>query len=169
MYAYGQQVKMLVGMASPPRSRALADYHRLESLVCDISLHNGSSYEWDWLLNSGNAFTMKHLLPLLTNLDDRGLDIPSVLCPLCNDVPESVNHLFLHCSFVELLPPRLQNIFQGVCLITLWSVWKWRNKVAHSTIESKSKEQGADIFSMIQANSLLWISNRWSRKNVIPN
>ncbi|GJR97693.1 hypothetical protein Tco_0269867 [Tanacetum coccineum] len=37
------------------------------------------------------------------------------------------------------------------------------------TIESKSKEQGADIFSMIQANSLLCISNRWSKKSAILN
>ncbi|GKC61829.1 RNA-directed DNA polymerase, eukaryota, reverse transcriptase zinc-binding domain protein [Tanacetum coccineum] len=126
----------------PPRSRALSDYHRLDSLVCDISQRNGSSDGWDWLLNSGNAFTVKHLskmidgitlggnnlgkmhqwnpliprkinifvwrlalnrLAQLTNLDDRGLDIPSVLCPICNDAPESVNHLFLHCSKVKLV------------------------------------------------------------------
>ncbi|GJY78321.1 RNA-directed DNA polymerase, eukaryota, reverse transcriptase zinc-binding domain protein [Tanacetum coccineum] len=223
----------------PPRSRAISDCHRLDALVCGISLRDGYSDGWDWLLDSGHAFTVKHLsmlidgitlggnnvgkthqwnpliprkinifvwrlalnrLPLLMNLDDRGLDIPSVLCPLCNDAPESVNHLFLHCSkvklvwfkclswwgvstvihnmsvkeviagsFMKLLPPCLQNIFQGVCLVTLWSVWKWINKVAHATIEFKSKEHDADIFSMIQANSLLWISNRWSKKSVIPN
>ncbi|GKC15867.1 hypothetical protein Tco_1012649 [Tanacetum coccineum] len=72
-------------------------------------------------------------------------------------------------SFVKLLPPCLQNIFQGVCLVTLWSVWKWRNKVAHATTKSKFKERGADIFSMIQVNSLLWISNRGSKKSAIPN
>ncbi|GJV41127.1 reverse transcriptase domain, reverse transcriptase zinc-binding domain protein [Tanacetum coccineum] len=136
----------------PPRSRASSDCHRLDSLVCDISLRDGYSDGWDWLPNSGNAFIVKHLSKMI------------------DDITLGENNLeVIAGSFVKLLPPRLQNILQGVCLVTLWSVWKWRNKVAHFTIESKYKEQGADNFSMIQANSLLWISNRWSKKSVIPN
>ena len=49
-------------------------------------------------------------------------------------------------SFARLLPPCLQNIFQGVCLVTLWSMWQWKSKVAHAITESKSKEQGVYMF-----------------------
>jgi hypothetical protein len=34
------------------------------------------------------------------NLDARGIDIPSVLCPICEGCSETVNYLFFECSFV---------------------------------------------------------------------
>ncbi|GJZ10861.1 RNA-directed DNA polymerase, eukaryota, partial [Tanacetum coccineum] len=34
------------------------------------------------------------------NISDRGLDIPSVICPICGDRLESSDHLFFSCSFV---------------------------------------------------------------------
>ena len=35
------------------------------------------------------------------NLDARGIDVPSVLCPICGEYSETANHLFFSCSFVS--------------------------------------------------------------------
>ncbi|GKB14249.1 hypothetical protein Tco_0848172 [Tanacetum coccineum] len=60
-------------------------------------------------------------------------------------------------------------IFHGVCLITIWVVWRWRNRVVHAK-DQKQKIRSEDIFPQIQIISLSWISNRckligfdWSR------
>ncbi|GJR12387.1 RNA-directed DNA polymerase, eukaryota, reverse transcriptase zinc-binding domain protein [Tanacetum coccineum] len=37
-------------------------------------------------------------LPTWLNLSLRGLDIPSVVCPMCNDVVEAVDHVFFGCD-----------------------------------------------------------------------
>ncbi|PWA41259.1 RNA-directed DNA polymerase, eukaryota, Reverse transcriptase zinc-binding domain protein [Artemisia annua] len=42
-------------------------------------------------------------LPLFTALADKGLDIPSILCPVCGDVPESLDHTFLCCPKANLI------------------------------------------------------------------
>ncbi|GKE42191.1 RNA-directed DNA polymerase, eukaryota, reverse transcriptase zinc-binding domain protein, partial [Tanacetum coccineum] len=40
-------------------------------------------------------------LPTRLNLSGRGLDIPSILCPLCNEVVESTSHIFFSCSLAR--------------------------------------------------------------------
>nr|GEY82699.1 reverse transcriptase domain, reverse transcriptase zinc-binding domain protein [Tanacetum cinerariifolium] len=45
---------------------------RLDSLVCDISLRDGSNDGWDWLLNSGKDFIMKHLSKMIDGITLRG-------------------------------------------------------------------------------------------------
>ncbi|GJV17379.1 putative reverse transcriptase domain-containing protein [Tanacetum coccineum] len=66
---------------------------------------------WLWRLDSNNLFSVKKLsdiidsrllavldrLPVLTKIDDRRIDIPSVLYPLCEDVPESLDHILVAC------------------------------------------------------------------------
>ncbi|GJT99863.1 RNA-directed DNA polymerase, eukaryota, reverse transcriptase zinc-binding domain protein [Tanacetum coccineum] len=37
-------------------------------------------------------------LPTRLNLSLRGLDIPSIMCPMCNNVVESVDHVFFGCD-----------------------------------------------------------------------
>lgn len=49
-----------------------------------------------------NIFSWKPSLDILhirVFLDRRGLDLPSLLCPLCEDVLESSSHLFIGCVF----------------------------------------------------------------------
>ena len=69
-------------------------------------------------------------------------------------------------ALLQSLPSRFHKIFQGVCMVVLWSIWRRRNKVVHATIEAKDEEVRVDVFLMIQANSLLWIANRSSKSLV---
>ncbi|GKA65068.1 RNA-directed DNA polymerase, eukaryota [Tanacetum coccineum] len=46
-------------------------------------------------------------LPSRVNLDARGLDIPSVLCPICEECSESTAHVFFQSSFVAQVYSRL--------------------------------------------------------------
>ncbi|PWA37768.1 reverse transcriptase domain, Reverse transcriptase zinc-binding domain protein [Artemisia annua] len=66
-------------------------------------------------------------LPTRMNLDARGIDVPSVLCPVCGEYSKTANHLFFACSFVsqvyillarwwDLDVPRLNSYGQ-------WSDW----------------------------------------------
>ena len=57
---------------SPPRSRALSNCLRLDSLVCETYLCDGSNDGWDWLLDSGNAFAIKHLSKMIDGITLRG-------------------------------------------------------------------------------------------------
>ncbi|XP_076935373.1 uncharacterized protein LOC143601998 [Bidens hawaiensis] len=40
-------------------------------------------------------------LPTRTNLATKGIDIPSTICPLCNDGSETVIHVFGECTSVK--------------------------------------------------------------------
>ncbi|GKD34402.1 RNA-directed DNA polymerase, eukaryota, partial [Tanacetum coccineum] len=42
-------------------------------------------------------------LPTRLNLSLRGVEIPSILCPICNVAPESSSHLFFTCPLARLL------------------------------------------------------------------
>nr|GEY62050.1 RNA-directed DNA polymerase, eukaryota [Tanacetum cinerariifolium] len=48
-------------------------------------------------------------LPTRWNISRRGIDIPSILCPLCETGVESSKHLFFNCSVVRA-------IFRRVCI-----------------------------------------------------
>ncbi|GJX71402.1 RNA-directed DNA polymerase, eukaryota [Tanacetum coccineum] len=40
-------------------------------------------------------------LPTRMNLDVRGFDVPSILCPICGEVTKNSDHFFFQCSFVS--------------------------------------------------------------------
>ncbi|GJQ88945.1 RNA-directed DNA polymerase, eukaryota, partial [Tanacetum coccineum] len=98
-------------------------------------------------------------LPTRLNLSLRGLDIPSIICPLCSIVVESTSHLLFSCQLARQLmikvvhwweleyqdfhsyedwllwfknlrvSKRLKDVFEGVCYISWWVIWKFRNQV----------------------------------------
>ncbi|PWA46879.1 RNA-directed DNA polymerase, eukaryota, Reverse transcriptase zinc-binding domain protein [Artemisia annua] len=152
------------------------------NLVCSMELEGKSSR------------AVLDRLPVLTKIDTRGIDIPAVLCPLCEEVPESLDHILIACPKVKLIwrksfswwgvkfpdggmdftdvinglfcqhiPSHLHKVFQGVCFVRMWAVWKWRNKMVHSRVEDKLVVGSEDIFALIQSNILLWISNRFPK------
>ncbi|GKB07586.1 RNA-directed DNA polymerase, eukaryota [Tanacetum coccineum] len=95
-------------------------------------------------------------MPIRLNLFSLGLEIPLILCPLCNDVVESSSHLFFSCSLArqvlrlicrwwELEVPSLNSyidwlsclsntrlsklmkeILEGTCYISWWIIWRYR-------------------------------------------
>ncbi|GKE07248.1 RNA-directed DNA polymerase, eukaryota, reverse transcriptase zinc-binding domain protein, partial [Tanacetum coccineum] len=96
-------------------------------------------------------------LPTRYNLDIRGIDLDSTLCPVCNEAVETNQHLFLDCDIAQhlwkliikwwglkdypkdilgivtwadsvSLPTKVKLIFDAVVLITNWSIWCYRNR-----------------------------------------
>ncbi|GJY13410.1 RNA-directed DNA polymerase, eukaryota [Tanacetum coccineum] len=131
-------------------------------------------------------------LPTRLNLSSRGLEIPSILCPLCNDVVESSSHLFFSCSLArqvlrlicrwwELEVPSLNSyidwlnwlsntrlsklmkeILEGTCYVSWWIIWRHRNQCLFGSHQPRRDLIFDDIIQM----SFLWISCRCKSKLV---
>ncbi|GKD18766.1 RNA-directed DNA polymerase, eukaryota, reverse transcriptase zinc-binding domain protein [Tanacetum coccineum] len=125
-------------------------------------------------------------LPTLTNLDKKGIDVPSLLCPVCSDQVETADHLFFSCDTVQALwgllarwcqldflgfsniadwfswldSARLSKharlVLEGIASTMFWSLWNFRN----AWIFSSSKPKKANIWDSIVHQSFLWISSR---------
>nr|GEV98967.1 nucleotide-binding alpha-beta plait domain-containing protein [Tanacetum cinerariifolium] len=97
-------------------------------------------------------------LPTRFYLSRRGIDIGSIVYPMCNNMVESSRHLFFSCDLSNQLmskisrwwdlrhqeinyyeewtdwmlsirlPYNLKNVFEGVCYIVWWFIWDWRNQ-----------------------------------------
>ncbi|GKB91889.1 RNA-directed DNA polymerase, eukaryota [Tanacetum coccineum] len=52
-------------------------------------------------------------LPTCANLPARGLEIPSILCPSCNEVVESTSHIFFSCSLARQVMCKLGGFYGG--------------------------------------------------------
>ncbi|GKF12979.1 RNA-directed DNA polymerase, eukaryota, reverse transcriptase zinc-binding domain protein, partial [Tanacetum coccineum] len=48
-------------------------------------------------------------LPSRVNLDRKGLDVGLILCPMCMDDVETVNHIFFSCNMAKTYGPCLPN------------------------------------------------------------
>ncbi|GJT99329.1 RNA-directed DNA polymerase, eukaryota [Tanacetum coccineum] len=120
----------------------------------------------------------------------RGLEIPSILYPLCNEAVESSSHIFFSCSlsrqvmfkvcrwwdlnnsaissYVEWLvwlsTSRLSKhrnvIFEGVCYVAWWILWRFRIQILFGPKHPRRNL----IFDDIVQISFLWISNRCKSK-----
>ncbi|GJV80075.1 RNA-directed DNA polymerase, eukaryota [Tanacetum coccineum] len=128
-------------------------------------------------------------IPTRLNLSLRGMDIPSILCPLCNSAAESTSHIFFSCPLARQVwnkflrwwemdsisfdryedwlswlnntrfPKQLKTFLEGICYIMWWLIWRFRNQVLFG-----SKQPRRDLlFDDIVQLSYLWISNRCSR------
>ncbi|GJU73336.1 RNA-directed DNA polymerase, eukaryota, reverse transcriptase zinc-binding domain protein [Tanacetum coccineum] len=62
-------------------------------------------YRWNNILPSKvniSSWRIFHRrLPTRLNLDKRGIDLDSVLCPICNDNPELEDHIFVECCIAK--------------------------------------------------------------------
>ena len=129
-------------------------------------------------------------LPTRLNLSKRGLEIPSILCPICNEVVESSSHLFFSCSLArqvlrllcrwwELefpslnsygewliwlsstrLPKIKKEMLEGSCYVSWWIIWRHRNQCLFGSRHPRRDTIFDDIVQM----SFLWISSRCKSK-----
>lgn len=132
---------------------------------------------WRLLLNK---------LPSRVNLDRRGIGVHSLLCPICQDDVETVNHIFFSCEMAtdlwsllakwwELDIPfcasmedwimwldtssfskNVQVFLEGVGRVLLWSIWSFRNRLVFSNPPPRK----AMIWDNVVSQSFLWISSR---------
>ncbi|XP_071688854.1 uncharacterized protein [Rutidosis leptorrhynchoides] len=132
---------------------------------------------------------LRKRIAVRVELDRRGIDLDTLLCPLCNDVVESVDHAIYSCksakdvwigilkwwnlslpsgaTFEELIKgssfPTLNStkwkVWQAVVWVTCYLIWKNRNL----KVFKNDSWAPPKIIYEIQVKSFEWIQNR-SRK-----
>ncbi|GJV86305.1 RNA-directed DNA polymerase, eukaryota, reverse transcriptase zinc-binding domain protein, partial [Tanacetum coccineum] len=88
-------------------------YKNIVSITSDVlvpQMHD----RWSWSLNASGDFT----IPTRFILSCRGLEIQSILCPLCNVAVETTSHTFFSCSLSRHI---MQKYVVGGILISLLS------------------------------------------------
>nr|GEW45804.1 RNA-directed DNA polymerase, eukaryota [Tanacetum cinerariifolium] len=136
-----------------------------------------------------NVFAWKvcwDFLPTRFNLSLRGLDIHSILCPVCHSAGESSSHLFFSCNVAHLLIQKVarwwesdvadlfsyddwltglsglrlakgtKSILEGVFYVMWWVIWKFRNQILFGS----SQPRRDLIFDEIVLLSYTWCSSR---------
>ncbi|GJX80171.1 RNA-directed DNA polymerase, eukaryota [Tanacetum coccineum] len=135
---------------------------------------------------------LRDRLPTRWNLSRKGIDIVSLLCPICNQNPELIDHVLWKCSlaselwhkvfmWLDLTPPVInsfaaifdwvedlrinpqgKHIVQSILGVTAWSIWKFRN----GCIFDHKRPIRQDIFDNIVDLSYVWLSNRYRKLNI---
>nr|GEX12594.1 RNA-directed DNA polymerase, eukaryota [Tanacetum cinerariifolium] len=125
-------------------------------------------------------------LPTRWNLSRRGMNIPSISCPICDSAVESSRHVFFDCCVVKDILRKICNWWnvnemegdtfegwaswilnlrlsskhkrhlEGVCFTLWWFIWAFRNKKVFGT-DSPSK---SNIFDDIVLYSFYWCRYR---------
>ena len=62
---------------------------------------------------------------------------------------------------------KMGKILHGVFQVSLWAIWKWRNKIVNASTDSSPKIKEEDIFPSIQRLSRTWIAARLGSKPAI--
>ncbi|MFS7976886.1 putative reverse transcriptase zinc-binding domain-containing protein [Helianthus anomalus] len=131
-------------------------------------------------------------IPTADALSRRGLQVGDGLCPLCKSEAESIDHLFTSCFVATVIwqkvshwcniPPifafdfndllemhksshinvAAKPVIQGIVFLTLWCLWRARNKAVFAGVEAKVES----IFCDVKSLGFLWFKYR-SRNNHI--
>ncbi|KAL4556996.1 hypothetical protein LXL04_035166 [Taraxacum kok-saghyz] len=158
----------------------------------DDALLGGSAMATRWISLvpiKVNVFAWKMMgdaLPTRWNLSQRGMELNTLICPICGEAVEHMEHLFFTCSFaravmekvlrwwglpaysIDSLPAwkawledvryrkSLKHVLEGVFFVTWWAIWKFRNQTLFGCV---LPPKGL-IFDEIVANTYVWCSNR---------
>ncbi|GJQ94396.1 RNA-directed DNA polymerase, eukaryota [Tanacetum coccineum] len=125
-------------------------------------------------------------LPTRFILSSRGLEIDSLLCPVCNASAEISSHSFFACSLARNIMRNIcywweldvvslnsysdwiiwlnsirlnknkKEILEGICLVSWWFIWYFRNQIIFGKVLPKKDL----LFDNIVQSSFFWISNR---------
>ncbi|GJY50063.1 RNA-directed DNA polymerase, eukaryota [Tanacetum coccineum] len=170
------------GDFSVASARKIIDSH----LLPEVS----SKFSWRKMVPiKVNILTWKvklDVLPTRFNLSKRGLDINSILCPICENHAKSSSHLFFACSMARdifrniaswwdvksphvssfeewemwtsslTLSSRRKQILEGIIYIGWWSIWNFRNQVVFGSTIPSK----ASLFDDIVAQSFQWCKHR---------
>ncbi|GJX73169.1 RNA-directed DNA polymerase, eukaryota, reverse transcriptase zinc-binding domain protein [Tanacetum coccineum] len=134
-------------------------------------------------------------LPTRFNISRRGIEIDSILCPICDRGVESTRHIFFSCclvrqiarkicswwdieysdvnSFTEWinwmaslrLQSKVKMMIQGVFFVVWWLVWSYRNKL----LFEEKKPSKAIIFDDVVSISFYWSWTMDVSANTIAN
>ncbi|GJS11827.1 putative RNA-directed DNA polymerase [Tanacetum coccineum] len=132
----------------PLQGRSEGEFKELEDLVKHVSNNQDKKYMWKWRLDAKGVFSMKGLSKILVRveLDKKGIDLDFLLCPLCDNVVESVDHCLVLCEKA----------------LTVWDrILGWNSKVFKGKLESSSRN-----FQDIQLKTFEWVSRRSNKGKI---
>ncbi|GJX97838.1 hypothetical protein Tco_0353636 [Tanacetum coccineum] len=120
----------------------------------------------------------------------RGLEVPSIVCPVCQVGIETIDHLFFSCPIASAIVSKIQvwwglpvfrlysyqdwlnwlgelkirremkDYLEGTMLVSWWIIWNYRNKL----IFSSDVPAKAPLFDLIVHYAFLWCNARGRRK-----
>ncbi|GJR73861.1 reverse transcriptase domain, reverse transcriptase zinc-binding domain protein [Tanacetum coccineum] len=108
----------------------------VEEKILDVNIEGDATIWNKWVPKKVNIFVWRALkgrLPVREELDKRGIDLDTLLCPSCGDVVESCSHCLVMCNFAMSV---WENIF---------SWWKIGNVNAFSIEELLSSVGNVNI------------------------
>ncbi|GKB87355.1 RNA-directed DNA polymerase, eukaryota, reverse transcriptase zinc-binding domain protein [Tanacetum coccineum] len=118
--------------------------HHIDSLILP-ALDNPT--QWDKTLpRKVNIFMWRFMLdrlPHRLNLSSRGIDIPTIACPLCNGNVESSNHIFLGCGNAK----DILNIIRNWCDIQFLLVLRL-SIGSHGSIRGKRLKRRNGVYQL---------------------
>ncbi|GJV35020.1 retrovirus-related pol polyprotein from transposon TNT 1-94 [Tanacetum coccineum] len=102
-----------------PRGRTVGDLEELEATLADVRLKQFNEDSWAWKLDAKvNVFMWRALngrLPVRVELNKKGIDLDTLLCPGCDNVVESLDHCLVLC----------ENVINVWDMIFAWRAKKW--------------------------------------------
>ncbi|GKB50346.1 putative RNA-directed DNA polymerase, eukaryota, reverse transcriptase zinc-binding domain protein, partial [Tanacetum coccineum] len=131
-------------------------------------------------------------IPVRNELDKKGIDLDSILCPCCENVLKSVDHCLVTCEKALYIWERIyafwgiavvdvftikdilqhsggrslgkeaEALWHAVVLVAVYYIWKSRNM---KVFKGKT-ENGTKLFKDIQIKAFKWISRRSKRWNL---
>nr|GEW36823.1 RNA-directed DNA polymerase, eukaryota, reverse transcriptase zinc-binding domain protein [Tanacetum cinerariifolium] len=149
-----------------------AQFERLKEMVEGVTLSN-SNDRWSWF-----------------NISRRGIEIESILCPMCECSAESSRHLFFSCKMISdvmrkithwwdleyreinsfedwcqwissiRLPVKQKHVFEGICYIVWWYTWNRRNL----KIFGQEDPSMVNVYDEVVYRSFYWIRFRCKAK-----
>ncbi|GJT97390.1 reverse transcriptase domain, reverse transcriptase zinc-binding domain protein [Tanacetum coccineum] len=160
----------------PIRSgREESELNDLQHEISSIILSSNPD-SWRWLLRWNNLVPGKinilawrirnYRLPTRANIDKRGIDIHSILCPFCEEQIEDEDHIFALYTALNVLEmaddgdlnfgEKISSLFDVVVLCAIWWMWRARNLLVFQAV----KVNMINIIDDIIVTSCLWIKNK---------
>ncbi|GJV65476.1 reverse transcriptase domain, reverse transcriptase zinc-binding domain protein [Tanacetum coccineum] len=123
------------------RGRVCKDFEESLTILQNVLMKVDCRDRWRWTLQENSR------LPVREELDKRGIDLDSLLCPSCGDVVESCSYYLVMCNFARSV---WEKIFG-------W--WKIGNVNAFSIEEFFSLNGNANVPSLL---SKMWQAVIWT-------
>ncbi|GKD45562.1 reverse transcriptase domain, reverse transcriptase zinc-binding domain protein [Tanacetum coccineum] len=169
------------------RGRVCKDFEELLTILQNVLMKVDCRDRWRWTLQENSR------LPVREELDNRGIDLDSLLCPSCGDVVESCSYCLVMCNFARSVwekifgwwkignvnafsieeffslngnanvPSLLSKMWQAVIWTFGYFIWKERNMRVFKGKASSLNK----IVQDIQLKSFEWISRRAGKERVL--